>query len=99
MVIMKSEVDLGDHLASGPSCDDLVSMRRPVVLRADVLYATERVGRQWPSPVYSDVHSCGIGRGTSTRSYSLFVLSWLCLREAYRSRVGEGRGRARENPG
>ena len=29
---MKSEIDLGDHLASGPSCDDLVSIRRPVVL-------------------------------------------------------------------
>ena len=28
----KSEIDLGDHLAPGPSCDDLVSMRRPVVL-------------------------------------------------------------------
>ena len=86
----KGEMDLGDYRASCPSCDDLVFIHRPIPFWAGAFYANGCVGKQW-------VPSCALGRTLSryrgrvkhldSLSLSLVNLSWLCIGNAYRSRV------------
>ena len=54
----KGEMDLGDHPASCPSCDDLVTIHRPVPFWAGAFYANGCVGRQWAP-------CCALGRTLS----------------------------------